>query len=167
MASELALYDSVLSSNLPAREKSHLRRWFENTTGLNLSPAKMGGQVKGGLTTFRQYSEAGLAGGLLGLIHAEAKGGLDAHGVPLDGMAAAILGIGSVWAGDHELSPDARNIGSHCFAVFSFRKTEELLVQKKLSKGQAVPSHLIPGTKIHGESEVGAEDPIVAVSRNL
>ena len=169
-ASDLVLYDNVLSSNLPSTAKSEMRRWFERTTGHSLAlPAmgKLGHHLKRGVSAMRQSGEAGITGGLLGLIHSEAKTGLDVHGVPVDALLWALATVGSVAAADHELGTDAANIGANCLAVFSFRMTTNFIVRRKVAKGQAVPVHLIPGSAVHGESSVHGEDPILKVAREI
>jgi hypothetical protein len=166
----IALYDSLASSNIPSNEKTHLRKWFETTTGMNLSamsPARPGTMAKGAIGAIRQSGEAVLVGALLALANVELKDGLDVYGAPADGVAAVMLNIGATLWAHSELAPDARNIASSCFTVWSFRETTNLLMQKRMAKGKTVPPHLIPGNKIHGESQVGSEDPIVRAARAL
>jgi len=168
---EIMLYDSVLSSNLPTQEKSALRKLFEKATGSAIVPSfsRASKHVHGGLSAFRQGSEGLLSGAALGFIHAEVKGGLDAPGFPVDGALGALLTIGSAIGAESEVAPDARNVGSTCLGVWSFRATMNLLTEKKLAKGKAIPSHLTPGAKIAGESpsDIGAEDPILRVAKTM
>lgn len=168
-ASDLVLYDNVLSSNLPQQAKSEMRRWFEKATGANIIPriGKFTSHLKRGVSMVRQSGEAGLTGALLGTIHANAKTGLDVHGIPLDAVGWALGTIGSVAAADHELGTDSANIGANCLAVFSFRMTTNFLVKRAVSKGKAVPPHLIPGSTIAGESSVHGEDPILKAAREI
>jgi hypothetical protein len=167
MAGEMVLYDSLVSSNIPKEEKSQLRRWFEGSVGSALTSVRPRGQVRAGLSAFRQSSESLMTGALLGFINVEAKNGLDIGGVPADGVAGAILTIGSALAGDAELAPDARNIGTSCLTVFAFRQTTDLLAEKRRSKGKALPAHLSqPGGKVAGDVDVGA-DPIVRAGKML
>jgi len=167
MAGEIALYDSLLHSNIPKEEKSQLRKWFEGSLGSAITSVRPRGQVKSTLSTFRQYSESLLTGAILGAINVESKNGLDVGGVPIDGAAATILGLASAFAGDSELAPDARNIGSTCAGVYSFRSTTELLAEKRLAKGKSLPVHLTySATKVAGDVNVGA-DPIVQAAQAL
>lgn len=169
MASNLALYDSVLSSNLSPNVKSDLRRWFEGATGMRLSvpsAGKIAHHAKRGMSAVRQSGEAVITGGILGLIHVEGKTGLDVFGVPVDAILWGLATFGGIAAGEHELGADSLNVAADCLTVFSFRMTTNFLTARKVAKGQAVPSHLIPGSKIHGESVMG-EDPILRAARNI
>lgn len=166
----IALYDSLSASNIPHSEKTQLRKWFETTTGMNLtslSPAKPATMAKGAIGAIRQSGEAILVGALLALANVELKDGLDVYGAPADGVAAVMLNIGATLWAHSDLAPDARNIASSCFTVWSYRETTNLLIQKRMAKGRTLPPHLIPGNKIHGETQVGSEDPIVKAARNL
>lgn len=167
---EIMLYDSVLSSNIPVQEKSQLRKLFEKATGSSIVPSfsKAGKHVHGGLSAFRQGSESLLAGAALGGIHAEFKGGLDAPGFPVDGALGVLLTVGSAIGAESEVAPDARNVGSTCLGIWSFRATTNLLTEKKLAKGKAVPAHLTPGTKIAGDDgSMAGEDPILRVAKTM
>lgn len=169
-AYDLALYDRVQGSNLPANAKSEMRKWFEKATGTSLSiPSfgKLGHHVKRGVSAMRTSGEAGMTGALLGLIHAEAKTGLDVHGVPMDALLWGITTFGGIAAGDHELGTDAINIGANCLSVFSFRMVTNFLVRRQVAKGKPVPAHLIPGSTIQGQSTVHGEDPILKAARDI
>lgn len=165
-AGDIQLYDAVLSSNLPREEKSALRRWFEKSVGESLTTLKPRGQVKSTLSAFRQSSETLLTGAILGAINVESKTGLDVMGVPVDGAAGLLLTAGSALAGTSELSADARNIGSTCLGIYAFRQTTDLLAEKRLARGKALPAHLLrTGTKVSGESTVAGEDPIIQAAK--
>jgi hypothetical protein len=167
MAGEVVLYDSIRQSNIPREEKSQLRQWFEGTVGNALTQVRPRGQVRSGLSAFRQSSESLLTGAVLGALNVELKNGLDVHGVPVDGVAGVILTAASAVAGDSEFGPDARNIGTQCLGIWSFRQTTDLLAEKRLAKGKTLPPHLThSGAKVAGESNV-AGDPIVQASKVL
>lgn len=167
MAGEMVLYDSLLHSNIPKEEKSQLRKWFEGSVGQALTSVRPRGQVRAGLSAFRQSSESLMTGAILGAINVEAKNGLDVGGVPVDAAAGVILTVASALAGEAELSPDARNIGTSCLTVFAFRQTTDLLAEKRRSKGKALPAHLSQaGGKVAGDVNVSG-DPIVQAAKNL
>lgn len=166
-AGDIVLYDSLNKSNIPTEEKSQLRRWFESSVGQALTVNRPRGQVRAGLSAFRQGSESLLTGAILGAINVESKTGLNVMGVPVDGAAGVILTAASALAGDSELAPDARNIGTSCLGIYAFRQTTELLAEKRLAKGKALPPHLASGgAKVAGDSNVGA-DPIVQAGKVL
>lgn len=161
----ITLYDSIQGSNLGHGEKSALRRWFESNAPAVLSRPRAV-HVRNGMAAFRQGSESVIAGALLGLVHADAPTGLDVWGVPVDGGLGFLLTLGS--AADSEYSSDARNIGTTCLGVFSFRTTTALRTEMRVKKGLAVPKHLNYGSKgvakIAGD-DMGAEDPILRAAK--
>ncbi len=170
MANAMALYDSVLSSNLPVQEKSQLRRFFEKMTDSPLALRPTGRHAHGAMSAVRQGSEALVTGMGLGAIHVMAKNGLDVGGVPIDGAGGFALLAASAFAANSDMAPDARNIGSTGVGIFGFRATTEFLVQKRLSKGLAIPSHLSHTSKIAGENDGPASvenDPIVRAAKNV
>lgn len=164
---DLVIYDALTGNAIPTREeKSAMRRWFERSVLSNV-PLRPGDQIKGGLSAFRKTTEALGTGAALAVIHVESEGGLDKFGVPLDGLAGAALTVGSVVFPNSEVSPDARDIGADAITVWSFRKTCDLLVEKRIASGKAVPRHLSPANKIHGEDNAASEDPIINAARAL
>lgn len=165
---DLVLYDSLQGNGIPTREeKSAMRQWFERSF-LPTIPIRPGDQIKGGLSAFRKGTEALGTGAALALVHVETEGGLDKFGIPVDGVGGAIALIGSAFFPNSEVSPDARDIGADALTVWSFRKTTDLLVEKRISNGKAVPRHLSPANRIEGENSGSAgEDPIVNAARAL
>lgn len=164
----LALYDSVLSSNMPASEKSQMRRWFERMTGESLSTIRpSAAQLHGGLSSFRQGTESLATGILLGALNAS-EVGMDPKGVPVDGLLGFAGLLGSALAAKSDMSPDARNIGGVSIGVFGFRMTTKLLVEKRLASGRPVPKHLSYTARVHGEGTgVVSDDPIVKAADAL
>lgn len=169
---DLALYDSVLSSNLPREEKSALRRWYEKAVDLdlprNLRPSTK--QVHGGLSAFRQGSESAIAGVLLGIINVESPGGLDPMGVPIDALAGGVFLMGSAIGAESDMAPTARNLGAVCTGVYAMRATTKLRVEARLKSGKAVPKHLQFAATVSGEGPSRADvsqDPIVRASEGL
>src|SRR3954463_16365018 len=105
---ELALYDSVLSSNLPATEKTQLRKWFERMTGESLSTIRpSAAQLHGGLSAFRQGTESLATGIALGALNAS-EIGMDPKGIPVDGLLGFAGLIGSAIGAKSDMAPDAR-----------------------------------------------------------
>lgn len=170
--SDLALYDSVLSSNLRNEEKSALRRWFEKAVDLdlpkNLQPTMK--QVHGGLSAVRQGGESFITGMALGYLNVESPGGLEPGGVPIDALAGGLFMAGSAIGAESDMAPTARNIGAVCTGVFGMRATTKFLVEKRLSKGKAVPKHLQFSSSHSGDAPDRTDvskDPIVLASEGL
>lgn len=166
---DIIVYDSLTGNTIPTREeKSVMRRWFESSV-LGNPKLRPGDHVKGGLSAFRKTTEALGTGAALAAIHVETEGGLDKFGVPIDGVAGAALTIGSAIWPNSEVSGDARDIGADALTVWSFRKTSDLLIEKRIASGRAVPRHLSPANRVMSEerSNAAGEDPIVDAARAL
>lgn len=167
MPRDIVLYDSLTGNGIPTREdKSAMRQWFERSF-LPTVPIRPGDQIKGSLSAFRKGTEALGTGAALALVHVETEGGLDKFGVPVDGIGGFALLAGSAFFPNSEVSPDARDIGADALTVWSFRKTTDLLVEKRIASGKAVPRHLSPANRIEGERSDASEDPIVGAARAL
>lgn len=165
---ELALYDSVLSSNMPATQKSEMRKWFERMTGDALATVRpSAAQLHGGLSSFRQGTESLATGIALGALNAS-EIGLDPKGVPVD-LTLGIAGLaGSALAAKSDMSPDARNIGSTSLGIYGFRMTTKLMAEKRLATGKALPKHLSYTASVHGEGAASvADDPIIRAADAL
>lgn len=111
----------------------------------------------------RGGGEGVLTGAALAVVHANAPNGLDVslkpggRTVPVD-AATAVAGllIGS---------EDSHNIGTAAAGVFSFRKTMDLMAEKKAQKGQKpIGTVGVPKTGVHGDF---GEDPILREARGL
>jgi hypothetical protein len=165
---ELALYDSVLSSNLPATEKTQLRRWFERMTGESLTTIRpSAAQLHGGLSAFRQGTESLATGIALGALNASDIG-MDPKGIPVDGLLGFAGLIGSAIGAKSDMAPDARNIGGVSVGIFGFRMSTKFLVEKRLASGRPLPKHLTYTASMHGESGgVASDDPIVKAADAL
>lgn len=168
--SDLALYDSVLSSNLPREDKSALRRWYESAVTLpeSLRPSK--DQMHGGLSAFRQGSESLLTGAVLGILNVESPGGLEPLGIPLDGLAGLMFLGGGALAGKSDVAPTAKNIGAVASAVFAKRMVEKFCIERRLAKGKALPAHLQTGSTVSGDVPARRDvtsDPIVQAAADL
>lgn len=162
-------------AGMPAAQKSAIRRWYEGIkSGSNMAArAKLHAAAAG--QGLRQGGESLLVGGILGAVHVQNKnGGLDvrlgksdtAPKLPLD-AAVGVLGLlGGAAMAHEEFGKDLANAGSAGLAIFSFRKTYELLAEKKVKKGEQPGGGFV---RAHGEysPEFGAEDPIIAAARFL
>lgn len=138
MASPYSILASVEGSNLPSREKSSIRRWMENLSDVGRM-AQVGSVAHAGMHAVRTSGESVVVGGLLGAAHSELKTGLDVKKVPMDGVAGLVAAIASVAVADGPdgVSADARNVAGSCFSVLSFRKTYDLLAEKRMAAGKA------------------------------
>jgi hypothetical protein len=85
------------------------------------------------LEMFREYSESGFAGGLLGL--ANATGNMEPMGIPLDGAGAGLGAVIKVFAGrDSHIGKTAGDIGMTCNGVYWYRAADRMMrAKKKLS----------------------------------
>lgn len=107
-------------------------------------------------STIRKTGEAGVVGAALGTIDAEI--GLDQKNIPLDLVGAVAADAAALYFSDSEYSDDMSNVGANCMAIFSFRKTRDLVKRMGMSS-------------VHGEddeSNIGEdEDPVVRAAREL
>ncbi len=140
---------------------STVRRWIEkvaNDTGNRFVKS----HAEELALTIRQVGEGGVVGAVLGAVDSEI--GLDVKEVPLD-LVLAVAGSGAaMYYAREEFSHDLRNVGSHSLAIFSFRKTKELIAVMKGGKSS------VAGEEDEAEesaSDVGEEDPIVQAARDL
>jgi hypothetical protein len=182
MTSALTMYSP---GNGHTQTRSVYRDWYDRMAAQALGHSKIeqaGVHMIEGAQVIRQGGESLLTGGLLGFLHVELKGGLDMQmgnsTVPVDG-AMAVLGLGgAIAAATHPtgIATDMRNIGGTALGIFSFRKTLELLGEKKLATGGSIGGKLGPktGAKVAGDidegiaaSDIGAEDPIVSFARSM
>lgn len=166
-------------SGLPSSQQSAIKRWYESVKGGSnaMARAKMHAAAAG--EGLRQGGEGLLVGGLLGAVDTELKNGLDIKGkAPID----AIIGVGGLLAGaamaHTPYGVDMRNAGAAAIAVFGYRKTRQLLTEKKRQAGKT-PGYEQKTDKLFevaGEGglynpgavqDFGAEDPIVAAARML
>ena len=136
-------------------QKSNMQRWIERVAS-DAGAQSIKSRAADVAYTIRQMGEAGVVGSVLGAIDAEI--GLDQRDVPLDLVGAAVGAGSAMYFAGEDYSHDLRNVGSDCFAIFTFRKTRELV--KRLG-----------GAKVSGEEEgsgdVGEEDPVVRAARDL
>lgn len=163
----IALYDSVLSSNMSGSEKSQIRRWIERMTGDAMSTVRpSAAQLHGGLSSFRQGTESLATGLLLGALNSTDIG-LDPKGIPVDGLLGVAGLLGSAIGAKSDMAPDARTIGGVSLGIFGFRMTTKLMTEKRLAAGRALPKHLTFGAGVHGENASPSDDPIVRAAEAL
>lgn len=174
MSTDLAVLESVQSSNIPARDKSKLMRWYERATGHVMSrvvePRK---HIEAGGHSLRKGGEGVLVGAVAGLTHAEI--GLDktikGRSVPLDAAAGVAALAAGAWMGNTDVHHDLSNAGGQLVAIYAFRKTHDWAAAKKEAKGEIPASKLAPGPATppaHGEGGGSFfDDPIVRAARGL
>ncbi len=159
---DILVYDSLMGSNIPRREKSAIRSWYDSMTGGLATAIETGQGGRRGenvaVTTvqvLRQYIESGATSAGLGVLHAEV--GLDIGKVPVDATLGAFCGGLAVLFSKHEISRDLLNIGTAGNNAYLFRKGFAWATAKKLAGGAS-------GAKIAGED---SSDPIVQVARTI
>jgi hypothetical protein len=154
---------------------SSIQRWYDavKSGGAGLAKAKSHAMAAG--AGVRQGGEALLVGGLLGAMSVELPTGLDVKKVPVDAVGGVAFLVASAAVAGEEYSTDLRNAGSTALAVFAYRKTQDLLAEKKRAGG-GMPGYAAAKTvSAHGDydysggtsdSDMG-EDPIVTAARLL
>lgn len=170
MTMSLATYEAIEGSNMPARQKSALRKWYDSRVGglVGRHAGRITRHATEGLQALRQGGESVVSGAILAAIDVEV--GLDVKKVPADLVGGVgLMALGTAMAG-HEsgLNCDARNVGASALTVFSYRKTYALLHEKKLQAGEK-PKGI--AAKVAGDIDDGSpeygEDPIVRAAKNL
>ena len=178
----MSALDAIESSNIPAREKSLIRRYWDNARGGgSRGLARVGRHLRGGAQVLRQGGESAIVGAALGALHVELPTGLDAHvgsspPIPVDAVVA-VAGLGGAILMAHDAySDDMRNAGAAAATVFAFRKTHDFLAARAASKG-ITPGSVVAASStgssgpalasaaaVHGDF---AGDPIVDLARTL
>jgi hypothetical protein len=144
--------------------KSTVRRWIDkiaDATGQEITK-KTSAELA---YTIRQVGEGGIVGSALGAVHATV--GLDVKGVPLDLVAAGAGSLGAMYLAQEDYSHDIRNVASHSFCVFTFRKTDELIRMKKAEVQPGLDASEAIDSSGVSTDDVGEEDPVVAAARDL
>ncbi len=164
-------YDSLAKSGLPSPVKSQVRQWYERTLAnggdsyeSKIALAKLHARAAG--EGIRAGGEALLVGGVLGAAHAHLRGGLDVRKVPIDAVAGVLGIVAGTFAAQEEVGKDLANAGAAALAVFSFRKTQDLVAEIKLKQSGITPGGgastgqiKISKAQFAGEGEFGAEAP--------
>ena len=155
---------------LPSAQKSAIRAWYDRVKSGGNMAAKAKAVASSGAHGMRAGGESLLMGGILGAASVELKTGLDYKKVPVDAVVGVLGILGSVGLAateGAEYSADLRNSGAAALAIFSFRKTQDLLAEKKRKKGGVPGFEAAKQVAAHGESDFGEEDPIIAAARFL
>lgn len=163
---DILVYDSLMGSNIPRREKSAIRQWYDTMTG-GMATAMETGQggrrgesaVVSTVQAFRQLSESGAMSAGLGVLHAEV--GLDIGKVPVDAALGIIAPVLSIMFSKHEVSRDLLNLGTAGSNAYLFRKGYAWAAAKKMLAGGRPAGDV----KISGEDS--SDDPIVQVAKSI
>jgi len=148
-------------SDVVVAHKSTVRRWIEkiaDATGQEITRS----HAQELALTVRQLGEGGVVGAVLGAVNGTV--GLDVRGIPIDLVVTGLGAGGAMYFAREDFSHDVRNVASHSFAVFTFRKTDQLVRMKKqpgLEDDDAI------GASGESTDDVGEEDPVVAAARDL
>jgi hypothetical protein len=157
-------------SGMPEAQKSAIRRWYENAKGGSSAMARAKLHAAAAGEGLRQGGESLLVGGMLGAAHVQLKTGLDVKKVPIDAVVGVLGLLGGAAMAHEQYGSDLRNAGAAGLAVFSFRKTYALLAEKKKKAG-GTPGGTFTGEDFNDQgnfnSDIGAEDPIIAAARFL
>jgi len=160
-------FNSLANSNMPAAQKSAIRRWYESQMAGN-SMAAVANRAKLHATAAVEGVRAGgesiIVGGALGAL--AATHGLDYQKkFPIDaGLGIAALAA-SAAAAHTPYAGDARNAGTAALAVFGFRKTYGVLAELQRKNGKTPVA--FAGDDGGDDTDFGAEDPIISAARHL
>ena len=185
MASELAVLSEIAGSNIAPEQKTMIAQWANRVSGGKARQAierlGMAGAVRVGgvVNSIRVGGEAVLTGGVLGAIHTQFS--LDQKRVPLDAVAAGAALAGAAFFAGEEWATDLRNMGGAAAAVYGFRQAYKLISVAQIRKGEQPVGGFAGefdnfrgsedgselGSGYDGESDFGADDPIVACARRL
>lgn len=138
--------DTLLKTGV-IRDKSGIERAFER---LRESGDKAEFHAIEAVKGMRQIGESGVAGAILGALHASGKTGLDiaapgmaasAQKIPLDGLGMALGFVGGVFLADepHGAGKTLMNAAAACSAVFMFRQTNDLMTKLSIKKSGITP----------------------------
>lgn len=152
------VFEHFMRSNIPKQEKGVIRQWFDKVTDGKFSStlAKFGDGEEKKITVgsvILAGVEGGAAGAILGALHAELKGGLDAPGFPMD-AAMGTVGLAGAAATGSEL---LKTVGISGMAVYGFRTFDTMLKIRKEFTGKG----LFSGEE-SSVDKTGAEDGPVA-----
>jgi hypothetical protein len=160
MADSSAL-SAISSSNMSNPVKSSIGKMFASIAGDSKNLSRLRRHVEQAGHTTRLYAETALVGAALGAIHAaNPQVGLDviarpamaatdpkntsgkakdAVTVPMDLVLAVVAGAGGMalaGEGVEGISADLRNVGGAALAVFSFRKSADVVAAKLRHMGK-------------------------------
>lgn len=177
-----------MSNIVPRNAAANLQGMFERIIGQRPSGLSYDAAMKHAKATgnvLRSGGEAAVVGSLLGVINASRADGLDIRtpvtnkvGLPIDGMAAFTCGLIAIAAAQEPYSVDFANASAAAAAIFSFRKTNDLVAQMRSGAtpggGAQVPGRISKAT-FGGDVKWGnsfphadrGEDPIVVAGKRL
>jgi hypothetical protein len=162
-------FNSLANSNMPAAQKSQLRRWYESNIAGNgaqaaIARAKLHAQV--GIENLRAGGESLIVGGALGAIAATHGLDVEHSGTKIPGDA--VFGVAALAASagmaHTPFAGDARTAGVSALAIFGFRKTYGVVAELQKKNGKAPVAF---AGEDDGSADFGAEDPIISAARML
>lgn len=141
---------------------THSGSWLDKLSG-----GRSGGLAKAqshatvGIRAIRQTAEVAVTSAALAAASVELTDGLDFHKVPLD-LATGVAGVAAAILLPNE-GIDFCNVSSAGFAIFTFRKTAELLKKHKKPavKGSA-PSSAVPRIASSSAPKIAAKRAVPA-----
>lgn len=126
---------AIESSNLPATQKSSLRRLFDGA--MSRSPgsyARAKLHVVSGAQAMRKGGEGVVMGCTLGAASVYFKRGLDMHvgqmSIPVDAAIGVVGLVGSTVFAAEGYAEDMANAGQSALTVFAFRKSAEYFAKQ-------------------------------------
>jgi hypothetical protein len=159
MSTEVVLHDQGIHLPRASASKSVFRKYADivsagHATGLVRSAESSFGtdHVSAFFDVVERWGVGGVTGAGLAFT-GKMMGGLDQGNIPLDATSGLGLGVLGVLGARSKIGSVARAMGGSAMTVFAFRKTEEWLGERKASH--------------HGDSDMGAEDPVIAAAREL
>lgn len=159
MSTEVVLHDQGIHLPRVSGSKSIFRKYADlatlgHATGLVKSAESQFGidHVSAFFDSVERMGVGGVTGAGLA-VTSKMMGGLDQGNIPVDFVSSGALSVLGVLGARSRIGSVARAMGGSAMTVFAFRKTEEWLGARKAS--------------IHGEDDMGAEDPVIAAAREL
>lgn len=180
---------NVPTAAMPSQLRSMVKAWSQRLGNDPAAIAKL--HAAAAVTGVRATGEAAVMGSILGAFHALNPTGLDVkvpgttHKAPADAIGAVVGLIGGIGAASapHGMGNTVAQMGASCAAVFSFRKTNDLIVamRKKKTGADQASNRVISKAEFGGEGgwadgskswvqpnqSFHGEDPILAAARNL
>lgn len=162
-------FAEMQASNLPPAQKSAIRRWYEHVQSGSGAMARAKIHAAAAGNAIRAGGESLLVGGLLGALSVELPTGLDYKKVPIDAAGGALALAAGVAMAHEEFGADLRNAGACALGIFGYRKTQDLLAEKRRQQGKT-PGFMAAKAQTTAHGDFGAEsgeDPIVTAARML
>jgi hypothetical protein len=176
---DAAVTSHIIRSNLPSGEKNAILRFLGSAGSRVQSYGHRAGGFALGVARASHRSApvataVGMAtGGVLGALHVKLPQGLDIKGkAPADLIAsitATAIAMGAGRFGGFTVAHHAKTVAISAGAIFTFRKTVDLVSELERRKGRApggtvgMKRTALPGPATHH----GDEDPLAAFARTL